>query len=699
MTANMVNPLAGVFPSPASPLTALIDARATLVGGVYHLSFDEALIVTNDYDKIAAGGIAKHAFLLAAAVDPRNPASSPVDDDEILLLRVKEVAQLPDQAELVETRLAAMRDASERLQVPYSAQVLDPFTQHQIAKCAYRCDILGTFYTDAAVGQPYVEWGSDVDNVYAAARYFVFAPGPDALRFIASYPLLTGDEIAAGVVPATLPIGKVRYSATRRRSKVNSLDAVPVEVRVADFVEGRKTAVFGMTRAGKSNSMKTIATAVYEYAARTGQQIGQLIFDPQGEYAKVNQQDKTGLRLLGAHAPNERVKIYKLKPDPSLPEEKPLAINFFDTGEFPMVWGLIQDAVGRIDAAYAKDFMSAAVLEPDPADFATPREFEKARTDAGRGRLALYALLADVGYRAPSRFRLTFTMDKPVADAFKAAFPTNSLAQSNGRGTIASPSDANELMRWLVQELEASNPIVASWDRCEPFTHIRHVYDKSRGTSVRANINALGEFHDPTASGNLTDKVWEDMQAGRIVVIDLSVGSEEVTKRLSERLVWGMLSKANDRFRNNQPNVQMQILVEEAHVLFDRKKGEGKAAAEDPWVTLAKQSAKYEMGLVYATQEVTSVDRRILSNTANWLVAHLNSDGETNELSHYYDFRAFADDIRSSEDRGFVRMKTFSGKYIVPVQIEKFDHVMVNKARQAAGDPPVNPDGTLQQVP
>jgi hypothetical protein len=32
-----------------------------------------------------------------------------------------------------------------------------------------------------------------------------------------------------------------------------------------------------------------------------------------------------------------------------------------------------------------------------------------------------------------------------------------------------------------------------------------------------------------------------------------------------------------------------------------------------------------------------------------------------------------------------VRMKTYSGKYIVPVQIAKFDHAMVNAARKAAG--------------
>ena len=45
----------------------------------------------------------------------------------------------------------------------------------------------------------------------------------------------------------------------------------------------------------------------------------------------------------------------------------------------------------------------------------------------------------------------------------------------------------------------------------------------------------------------------------------------------------------------------------------------------------------------------------------------------------------------ASEDRGYVRLKTLSSPYIVPVQIDRNDLELVNEARAAAGDPPLTP--------
>src|SRR5262249_31005162 len=109
------------------------------------------------------------------------------------------------------------------------------------------CRILGTFYKDERAK---THFGADVENFYSAHNYSVVKPDHDVLEMIVNF--REGDVVGK---PSDIRLGKVRYSSSRRFQ--TGVEDVPVFVSPRDFL-GKRTALFGMTRTGKSNTVKKV---------------------------------------------------------------------------------------------------------------------------------------------------------------------------------------------------------------------------------------------------------------------------------------------------------------------------------------------------------------------------------------------------------------------------------------------------------
>jgi hypothetical protein len=656
---------------------------ASIVGGIYTMGFDEALVLTNDLWKAQAGGVSQHCFLLATAMLP-GQAPQP-EDEEVILLRVIGPAPLPAESELVQVRAEAMREmvvTRGTAAAAASTAILDVLTRNEIQFSALKAKILGTFYDVDVDGTPLLAFGSDVETFYAASRYKVYKPYGQSLAIIASYPQLTEqeerDRQANGVAPRRIRLGTVRYSSTGRlrRSRPDEPQQrpVPILVNVRDFI-ALKTAVFGMTRLGKSNTMKTIATAICQFGAETRQQIGQLFFDPAGEYANVNVQDRTALSQIGA----EFVTIFRFGADGSQPGIRPLSSNFFSDETMDVTWAIITSYLSaRNDAIYVRSFLAANVIGP-PTEEEDRGGYQRAR----RRRAALYATLLKANFQVPAQFFFDFSVNANVLTEINQRVANGAPIQGDRRGRVRlNGPDLRRFIDALVEAVRAQANL-GDWVDTE-LQAILDIYTAARGAGFRL-LEPLRAYHSIARTDDYADEVLRELMAGKIVIVDLSLGSETILKFCSERIINYILQDAARRFSEGRELNNIQIYIEEAQRLFNRDKMSAPSEA-DPYVRLAKEAAKYRIGLIYATQDVSSVDPLILSNTSNWVVTHLNNKSEVKELSKYYDFEDFGELTLKAEDVGFARVKTRSSRYIIPSQIDLFDETRVQAARQACLD-------------
>src|SRR5262249_25065689 len=135
---------------------------------------------------------------------------------------------------------------------------LDVWTQGELQWGALDCDVLGMFYGDPNESTR-LAFSGDVNNVVSAHRYKVFAPDK---------PLL--DLIVNGLVPSKdrFRLGELRPTECGLSITFDAKPQVDVSISMVDF-RGRRTAMFGKTRLGKSNVVKLIAQGMLDATAET----------------------------------------------------------------------------------------------------------------------------------------------------------------------------------------------------------------------------------------------------------------------------------------------------------------------------------------------------------------------------------------------------------------------------------------------
>jgi hypothetical protein len=494
--------------------------------------------------------------------------------------------------------------------------------------------------------------------------------------------------------PTPFRIGKVRFTSSSHLGAAET--EVPVTIFPGDFL-GRRTAVFGMTRTGKSNTTKTMVSAVSLSAFETDLAVGQLIFDINGEYSNANQQDQ-GSSIAEVFADNT-IRYRAL----SAPGFRDVRVNFYESLELGLsfIAANLRDSGGSMSDDL-QTLLAHDLSEPDPNSHSEHTRWQR--------QVSIYrSILAKSGFAAPPNYRIIipvsvealveiYNNDQNISTAHPAtnnpgraaAVATYFQMRALGAGRYeADPQQAVEFWT-VVREVEkqlggpdelrgirgASN---RKWLNSVEYALLCVLIGRSSKNdnpirSSNAIRTAAVQFHSPAGSADIGRDIYQLLTQGRIVIVDLSVGPPSVRERMAETIAARIFRESSDQFINGRVPPGIVLYVEEAHNLI------GKSAELDAtWPRIAKEGAKYGISLVYATQEPSSIHPNILANTENLFVTHLNNDGEIRALSSYYDFIDFAESLKRCQDVGFARIKTLSSNFITPTQIDFFD---VNRFRQ-----------------
>ena len=695
--------------SAGQPRVESFRERAQFVGSVFTISYSSAVVAMYDYHREQAGGIPKNMFLMAA---------KETGDESFILLRVQKEARLPNAAANEQTRQQGLEDSGN---AETWANRLPVWMRDQLSLHAVECSVLGTFIPQ----EDGYKFAEDTDNYYAVHELMVWKPDARLLDLIVNHRHRT-NEIP---IDQRKEIGRTRFAAAERDTAVKA----DFRLNPTDIMK-RRTVYFGMSRSGKSNGLKVVAESVYSLRETDPNcRVGQLIFDPNGEYAQDNPQDGKALHRVHETLDlprDQEVETYGLFPVPWDPARKIMKLNFFGD-PFPAQWDtpvvaaaleqllagreIIKEIMSQETARYTTAFRDIDIAVPASADRGGQVRYRRAI-------LAYQTALAAAGLTPP-------VWQPSIRGVGNRSLFSDDIIQAMSSGNN-SGSDYQIQYHQAATILEQAkqNRHAVTWDQLEVvFTALnRFIADGKSGYSdfERNYISRSGgsgeswadprlrailrifesqngprtfqiaqEQHDPNTTSDFADAVVSDLRQGKLVIIDQSSEAMERNKAAAERVMWRVFRSQQALFNERLTKRDMPqgptdghilVYIEEAHNLLPR--GNARDNLITVWARAAKEGSKLNIGLVLATQAPSSVMPEILSETDNWILSYLNSENERRVIAGYFDFADFLEQIGKVSEQGFVRIKTLSQAYTVPVQLNKFWLGEVGTGAVAAGN-------------
>ncbi|GAA0716368.1 DUF87 domain-containing protein [Clostridium malenominatum] len=620
----------------------LIDSN--MIGYSINLNYSKMTILTNDFWKRNAKGIPHNSFLIATSIDINNLVNTKEIDEEIILLRVTSEYDLPSSDVWLEAKIDKFKNLQSNTELSY-----DEFSQNEMQYSGLECRVLGTFFKN---GDGNLTFGADIENYYGTQILKVYKPSSSSLERIINYRSKKANINKIESTPKE--IGEIRFTSSNRLQ--NADKKAKVFVDPDDFI-ARRTAMFGMTRTGKSNTVKTLLKAISETAKKNNKRISQIIYDINGEYANPNIDDKGAIAtdIVGSY-------VFSLNSNIDQNEHiQTLQFDFFN--ELGLAHEFIVNLLKTNNTSSSTDMQTFINMDitsylPENIDNTDFSMATRAKWIRATYMFILYKVLGS-------------SKKKTIRNPFSKSI-LSQISKDDTEGKEISFDTFEEILNALHDNrktVKTSSSLVYK-DDFENLINIAVCKNSNGGQFLGyGHIKKVqpNRYHCDN-SENYVNKILQLVKNGETIILDLSIGDENMRNLISESI-------ARKIFQNNMLAYTKGITpdfvifyIEEAHNLIGKEMD-----LKEIWPRIAKEGAKYKIGLVYSTQEPSSINKNILSNTENWFVTHLNNEDEIRTLSKFYDFSDFKNSILMSKDVGFSRVKTLSQNFVLPVQIKLYE--------------------------
>lgn len=610
------------------------------VGYVLEINYNGAKIITNDTYKMIVGGIPRGSYLMLIPADYKNM------EPHFTLLRVKGVTSTPLTSQVQQTYFEMHKR---------SMPELDLWTQSDLQWGALECDVLGMYYASPDDVNK-LEFSGDVNNIVSAHRYEVYSPDEELLKLIVNGTVK--DEYKE-------EIGKLRIMECRFGAEKQATDDISVEISMKDFM-GCRTAMFGKTRLGKSNVVKLLVQGMID-STNESKNVGQLIFDINGEYANDNVQDGN-TSIYSAN--KNRCEVYALtRREGTISKE--LKLNFYENpSSCKEILGTFLSNENR-NSIYITDFVS--VVLPSIEEINEMEIGDKIRAIR---KLQMYWIILKEANFPVNESRLNgLGLYAGSVKALEPNYSKDIRARVYGDNIPEQPTNLNEIREELraIINYQRANGVLKDKNKKDLFDKddlalLNFLFPTSgKGPAMLSKYKI---YHSANADDFVND-IMCFLDEGKTVILDLGNANDNIRKYFSDLLSKAVFRNQENKFVSNTlGNHYIQLYFEEAHNLFPPESKD----LTDVYSRFAKEGAKFHIGMVYSTQSPSTINKELLVQTENFFVGHLSSLDETKALTRMQvAFSGVEDDILRSRTPGYMRILTMSNRFIIPVQAKLYE--------------------------